>query len=172
MPRSTPDLLLDLTDTERFALRNLLAKTIETSRHPLSRRILTLKAILLKLVPHWRRVRARIRLMNLDLTDEETATLLRELDGLIDGDRYFMSPRIKTLKAIRAKIRLERAREPLPPPVNRGVTPPPRGSRKGYRAQLFRSHLSLAFAPATVCHCRFATASGPPQTSARIWSLM
>ena len=34
--------------------------------------------------------------MNLDLTDEETAALLRELDGLIDGDRYFMSPRIKT----------------------------------------------------------------------------
>ena len=50
-PRSTPDLLLDLTDTERFVLRNLLAKTIETSRHPLSRRILTLKAILAKLVP-------------------------------------------------------------------------------------------------------------------------
>ena len=40
--------------------------------------------------------------MHLDLTDEETAALLRELDGLIDGDRYFLSPRIKTLKAIRA----------------------------------------------------------------------
>jgi len=39
------------TDMERFALRNLLAKTIETSRHPRSRRILTLKAILAKLVP-------------------------------------------------------------------------------------------------------------------------
>jgi len=37
--------------------------------------------------------------MNLDLTDEETAALLRELDGLIDGDRYFMSQRIKTLKS-------------------------------------------------------------------------
>jgi hypothetical protein len=33
--------------------------------------------------------------MNLELTDEETAALLRELDGLIDGDRYFLSPRIK-----------------------------------------------------------------------------
>jgi hypothetical protein len=54
--------------------------------------------------------------MNLELTDEETAALLRELDGLIDGDRYFMSPRIKTLKAIRAKIRPEPVREPLPPP--------------------------------------------------------
>ena len=54
--------------------------------------------------------------MNLDLTNEETAALLRELDALIDGDRYFMSPRIKTLKAIRAKIRPEPVREPLPPP--------------------------------------------------------
>jgi hypothetical protein len=35
--------------------------------------------------------------MNLDLTDEETAALLRELDGLIDGERYFMSQRVKTL---------------------------------------------------------------------------
>ena len=40
--------------------------------------------------------------MNLYLTDEETAALLRELDGIIDGDRYFLSERIKTLKAIRA----------------------------------------------------------------------
>jgi hypothetical protein len=54
--------------------------------------------------------------MNLDLTDDEAAALLRELDGLIDGDRYFLSPRIKTLKAIRAKLRPEPAREPLPPP--------------------------------------------------------
>ena len=39
--------------------------------------------------------------MTLDLTEDEAAALLRELDSLIDGDRYFMSPRIKTLKAIR-----------------------------------------------------------------------
>ena len=51
MPRSTLGLPLDLTDVERFALRNLLAKTIETSRYPLSQRILTLKAVLAKLVP-------------------------------------------------------------------------------------------------------------------------
>jgi hypothetical protein len=48
--QSTPRLTFDLTEAERFALRNLLAKTIETSHHPLSRRILTLKAILSKLV--------------------------------------------------------------------------------------------------------------------------
>ena len=54
--------------------------------------------------------------MNLDLTDEETSVLLRELDALIDGDRYFLSERVKTLKAIRTKIRPEPTREPLPPP--------------------------------------------------------
>jgi hypothetical protein len=61
--------------------------------------------------------------MNLDLTDEETAALLRELDSLIDGDRYFMSQRIKTLKAIRAKIRPEPVREPLPPPPKQYAPP-------------------------------------------------
>jgi hypothetical protein len=53
--------------------------------------------------------------MNLDLTDEESAALLRELDDIIDGDRYFLSPRIKTLRAIRAKIRPEPVRPPLSP---------------------------------------------------------
>jgi hypothetical protein len=53
--------------------------------------------------------------MTLDLTDEEAAALLRELDGLINGDRYFLSERIKTLKAIRAKIKPEPVRQPLPP---------------------------------------------------------
>jgi hypothetical protein len=37
--------------------------------------------------------------MNLDLTDEETATLLRELDGLIDGNRYFLSSESTTARA-------------------------------------------------------------------------
>jgi hypothetical protein len=69
--------------------------------------------------------------MNLDLTDEETAALLRELDGLIDGDRYFMSPRIKTLKAIRAKIRPDPVREPLPPPSK--LYAPPRATAKQRR---------------------------------------
>ena len=36
--------------------------------------------------------------MHLDLSDEETAVLLREFDGIIDGDRYFLSRRIKTLR--------------------------------------------------------------------------
>jgi hypothetical protein len=55
--------------------------------------------------------------MNLDLTDEETAALLRELDHIIDGDRYFLSPRIRALTAIRDKLRPPPgSREPLPPP--------------------------------------------------------
>jgi hypothetical protein len=54
--------------------------------------------------------------MTLDLTDEETATLLAELDTIVASDRYFLSPRIRTLQAIRSKIRPEPAREPLAPP--------------------------------------------------------
>jgi hypothetical protein len=69
--------------------------------------------------------------MNLDLTDEETAALLRELDDIIDGDRYFLSPRIKMLKAIRAKIRPEPVREPLPPPPKRYE--PPRATSRQLR---------------------------------------
>ena len=36
--------------------------------------------------------------MNLDLTEEETAALLDELDRIIDGDRFPLSPRIRMLK--------------------------------------------------------------------------
>jgi hypothetical protein len=42
--------------------------------------------------------------MQLDLTDEETGALLNLLTGLIEGDRYPMSPRIKMLRRIRAKL--------------------------------------------------------------------
>jgi hypothetical protein len=53
--------------------------------------------------------------MQLDLTDEQTTTLLRELDRTIDRDRFPFSPRIRILKEIRDKIRPEPLREPLPP---------------------------------------------------------
>ena len=73
--------------------------------------------------------------MTLDLTEHEAALLLKELNGIIDGDRYFLSDRIRTLKAIRARIRPEQAREPLPPPPKRYA--PPRAtaakSRRGGR---------------------------------------
>jgi hypothetical protein len=68
--------------------------------------------------------------MNLDLTDEEAAALLRELNDIIDGDRYFLSPRIKTLKAIRSKIRPEPKREPLPPPPRQYAPPRATASRR------------------------------------------
>jgi hypothetical protein len=69
--------------------------------------------------------------MTLDLTDHEVALLLKELNGLIDGDRYFLSDRIKTLKAIRAKIRPEPAREPLPPPPKRYAPPRASAAKRG-----------------------------------------
>ena len=53
--------------------------------------------------------------MELDLTDDETAALARLLKSTIDADRYPLSPRIQTLKAILDKIQPEPVREPLPP---------------------------------------------------------
>ena len=70
--------------------------------------------------------------MTLDLTEEEAALLLKELNGIIDGDRYFLSYRIRTLQAIRAKIRPELKREPLPPPAKRYR--PPRATSASRRA--------------------------------------
>jgi hypothetical protein len=54
--------------------------------------------------------------MQLELTDEQAAALIRELDRIINDDRYPLSPRIVTLKAILNKLRPEPIREPLPPP--------------------------------------------------------
>jgi len=62
---------------------------------------------------------------HLDLSDEEAATLVALLTRTIDGDRYLLSPRIRTLKAILAKLRPEPAREPAPPPK---VYAPPRAT--------------------------------------------
>jgi hypothetical protein len=49
--------------------------------------------------------------MNLELTDEQTEALIRELSQIIDGDRYPLSPRIRVLKEI---LRIMRP-EPAPP---------------------------------------------------------
>jgi len=66
--------------------------------------------------------------MQLDLSDDETAALLRELDHIIDGDRFPLSPRIRILSAIRDKLRPPPpAHEPLPPPK---VYAPPRAGRR------------------------------------------
>jgi hypothetical protein len=64
--------------------------------------------------------------MHLDLSDEEAAALTQELHDIVENDRYPLSPRIRTLRAILAKLRPEPAREPLPPPK---VYPLPRAVR-------------------------------------------
>jgi hypothetical protein len=38
--------------------------------------------------------------MNLKLTDAEAALLLKELNGIIDGNRYFLFDHIKTPRAV------------------------------------------------------------------------
>ena len=63
--------------------------------------------------------------MNLELTDEQTEALIRELSQIIDGDRYPLSPRIVALKEILGMLRPEPVREPLPP--RRHYEPPSKG---------------------------------------------
>jgi hypothetical protein len=53
--------------------------------------------------------------MNLELTDEQTEALIRELSLIIEYDRYRLSPRIVALKEILGQLRPEPEREPLPP---------------------------------------------------------
>ena len=64
--------------------------------------------------------------MLLDLSDEQAAALERELTAIIDGDRYFLSPRVQMLREILNLIRAEPKREPLPEPKH---YEPPRGGR-------------------------------------------
>jgi hypothetical protein len=54
--------------------------------------------------------------MHLDLTEEETTALLRELDEIIESDRYPLAPRLDPLKDILAKL------DP-PPPLPAGAGP-------------------------------------------------
>jgi len=53
--------------------------------------------------------------MTPDLTEEETAALIRLLRDTIENDRYALSRRIQLLKAILGKFRPKPAGEPLPP---------------------------------------------------------
>jgi hypothetical protein len=43
--------------------------------------------------------------MNLELTDEQTNAMIRELSQLIESDRYPLSPRIVALKEILGQLR-------------------------------------------------------------------
>jgi hypothetical protein len=64
-------------------------------------------------------------MQHLDLSDEEAAALIKALADITGNDRYPFSTRIKTLRAILAKLRPEPVREPLPPPK---VYAPPRAT--------------------------------------------
>jgi len=64
--------------------------------------------------------------MNIELTDEETAALIRELNEIVWSDRYFLSPRIKTLEGILRKLKPEPPR-PEPPRPQRHYDPPSKG---------------------------------------------
>ena len=55
-------------------------------------------------------------MQHLDLTDDEAAALTQELHEIVENDRYPLSSRIRTLRAVLNKLRPEPAREPLPPP--------------------------------------------------------
>jgi hypothetical protein len=55
-------------------------------------------------------------MQHLDLSDDEAAALAQELHAIVENDRYPLSPRIRTLKVILAKMRPEPVRELLPPP--------------------------------------------------------
>jgi hypothetical protein len=60
-------------------------------------------------------LRPHIGAMHLDLTDEETAALTKELHDIVESDRYPFSLRIGTLRGILAKLRPEPVRKPVPP---------------------------------------------------------
>ena len=62
-------------------------------------------------------------MQHLELSDEETAALTRELHDIDESDPYPFSPRIRMLRAILAKLRPEPVRKPLPRPK---VYAPPR----------------------------------------------
>ena len=62
------------------------------------------------------RLRPRIRTMqHLELSDEETAALTRELHDIDESDPYPFSPRIRALRAILAKLRPEPGAQAVAP---------------------------------------------------------
>jgi hypothetical protein len=63
--------------------------------------------------------------MHIDLTDAAAAALTQELRDIVESDRYPFSPRIRTLRAILAKLRPEPVREPSP--LAKVYAPPSRG---------------------------------------------
>jgi hypothetical protein len=66
---------------------------------------------------------------HLDLDDTEADALVSLLRRTIDDDRYPLSPRIRVLKEILAKLRPQPVCAPLPPPP-KVYAPPTRGRFK------------------------------------------
>jgi hypothetical protein len=54
--------------------------------------------------------------MNLELDDEHTTALIKELSDITENSRYPFSPRIRMVREILSKLRPEPVRERLPPP--------------------------------------------------------
>jgi hypothetical protein len=66
--------------------------------------------------------------MPLELTNEETGALVKELQGIIQNAKFLLSPRIQVLRAILNKLQPEPVRE-TPPPL-RHYEPPRVGRRR------------------------------------------
>ena len=67
--------------------------------------------------------------MGLHLTDEQLALLVAELDRIIDGSRYPLSPRITALREIRALLKPHPERPPRAAP-QKHYEPPRAGRRR------------------------------------------
>jgi hypothetical protein len=63
--------------------------------------------------------------MDLHLTDDQAALLLKVLDRVIDDDRFPLSPRVTALREIRALVKPYPERQPTEPP--KYYDPPSRG---------------------------------------------
>jgi len=65
-----------------------------------------------------RATQSHIKIMpHLELSDDEAATLIKELHDTVYNDCHPFSECIRTLRGILAKLRPEPPREPLPPPT-------------------------------------------------------
>jgi hypothetical protein len=70
--------------------------------------------------------------MNLDLSDEEAAALIKDLDDITGNDRYRFSERMRSLRAILAKLKPEPGWEPSLPAT---VYAPPRATAASRRTR-------------------------------------
>ena len=67
------------------------------------------------------------------LTDNEKRMLVCALKRAIDGDRYFLSPRVQTLKSILSRLEPQKPAPPPLPPVQ--YFAPPRATARQRRAR-------------------------------------